>query len=74
MVIGNLCTFFNVHNTNVDSISLQSGDAITWHPDQVHFFIFNTLHFILNVGGGEEVSCNLTQVVFNTPGGTSVSG
>jgi hypothetical protein len=33
------------------------GDATTWHPDQVHLPIFNTLHFILNVGG-EEVPCN----------------
>jgi hypothetical protein len=28
------------------------GDAITWHPDQVHLLIFNTLHFTLNVWGG----------------------
>ncbi len=34
--------------------------------------IFNTLHFILSVGG-EEVPCNLTQVMSNTPGGTSAS-
>jgi hypothetical protein len=46
------------------------GDATTWHPDQIHLSIFNTLHFILSVGG-EEVPCNLTQVVSNTPGGTS---
>jgi hypothetical protein len=49
-----------------------SGDAITWHPDQVHLPIFNILHFTLSVGG-EEVPCNLTQVVSNTPGGTSAS-
>jgi hypothetical protein len=49
------------------------GDAITWHPDQVHLPIFNTLHFILSVGG-EEVSCNLTQVVSDTPRGTLASG
>jgi hypothetical protein len=35
-------------------------------------FIFNTLHFTLIVAG-EEVPCNLTQVVFYTLGGTSVS-
>jgi hypothetical protein len=29
--------------------------------------IFNTLHFILCVGGGGG-TCNLTQVVFDTPG------
>jgi len=51
-------------------LAYNSGDATTWHPDQVHLPIFNTLHFILNVGG-EEVPCNLTQVVSNTFGGTS---
>jgi hypothetical protein len=35
------------------------GDATTWHLDQVHLLIFNTLHFTLNFGG-EEVPCNLT--------------
>jgi hypothetical protein len=35
--------------------------------------IFNTLHFTFSVGG-EEVACNLTQVVSNTPGSTSISG
>jgi len=49
-----------------------SGDATTWHPDQIHLPIFNTLHFTLSVGG-EEVPCNLTQVVFNTRGSTSAS-
>jgi hypothetical protein len=34
--------------------------------------MFNTLHFILNVGG-EEVPCNLIQTIFDTLGGTSVS-
>jgi hypothetical protein len=48
------------------------GDATTWHPDQVHLPIFNTLHFTLSVRGG-EVPCNLTQVVFDTLGGTLVS-
>jgi len=50
-----------------------SGDGTTSHPDQVHLPIFNTLHFTLNVRG-EEVPCNLTQVVFDTPRGTSASG
>ncbi len=49
------------------------GDATTWHPDQIHLPIFNILHFILSVGG-EEVPCNLTQVVFYTLRGTSTSG
>jgi hypothetical protein len=50
-----------------------SSDAITWHLDQVHLPIFNILHFTFSVRG-EEVPCNLTQVVSNTPGGTSTSG
>jgi hypothetical protein len=50
-----------------------SGDAITWHPDQVHLPIFNILHFTLNVGE-EEVPCNLTQVVFDTPRGKLTFG
>jgi hypothetical protein len=50
-----------------------SSDATTWHPDQVHLPIFNTLHFTLNVGG-EEVQYNLTQVFFYTLGGILASG
>jgi len=41
--------------------------------DQIHLPIFNTLHFTLSVGG-EEVPCNLIQVVFYTPGGTLILG
>jgi hypothetical protein len=48
------------------------GDATTWHPNQVHLPTFNILHFTLSVGG-EEVPCNLTQVVSNTPRGTLAS-
>jgi hypothetical protein len=48
------------------------GNATTWHPDQVHLPIFNTLHFTLSVGG-EEVPCNLTQVIADTPRSTSNS-
>jgi hypothetical protein len=44
-----------------------SGNATTWHPNQIHLPIFNTLHFILSVGG-EEVPCNLTKVVYDTFG------
>jgi hypothetical protein len=73
MVVGNLCTLSNVHNTNTDSISLHFGNATTWHPDHIHLPIFNTLHFTLSVRG-EEVLCNLTQVIFDTPGGTLASG
>ncbi len=46
-----------------------SSDVTTWHPDQVHLPIFNTLHFTFSVGG-EEVPCNLIQVVSDTFGGT----
>jgi hypothetical protein len=35
--------------------------------------IFNLLYFILSVGE-EEVLCNFTQVVFDTPRGTSTFG
>jgi hypothetical protein len=35
--------------------------------------LFSTLHFTLSVGG-EEVPCNLIQVVSDTPRGTSTSG
>jgi hypothetical protein len=49
-----------------------SGDVITWHLDQIHLPIFNTLHFTLSVGG-EEVPCYLTQVVSDTPRGTLAS-
>jgi len=48
------------------------GHVTTWHPNQVHLLIFNTLHFTISVGG-EEVPCNLTQVVSDTPGGTLAS-
>jgi len=47
-----------------------SGDATTWHLDQIHLHIFNILHFTLSVRR-EELPCNLTQVVSNTPRGTS---
>jgi hypothetical protein len=49
------------------------GDVTTWHLNQVHLPIFNTLHFIISVGG-EEVPCNLIQVVSDTPGGTLAYG
>jgi hypothetical protein len=50
-----------------------SGDPTTWHSDQVHLPIFNILHFTFSVGG-EEVPCNLTKVVYDTPRSTSASG
>jgi len=72
MVVGNLCTFLNVHNTNTDSINLQFWRCDHMAPNQVHLPIFNILHFTLSVGG-EKVPCNLIQVVSNKPGGTSAS-
>jgi hypothetical protein len=50
-----------------------SGDATMWHPDRVHLPIFNILYFTLSVGG-EDIPCNLTQVVSDTPKGTLVYG
>jgi hypothetical protein len=68
------CVLFQMYTTSTLIQSTYSfGDATTWHPDQVHLPIFNTLHFTLSVGG-EEVPCNLTQVIFDTPGCTSTSG
>jgi len=60
------CVLFQMYTTlTLIQSTCSSGDATTWHLDQVHLPIFNTLHFILNVGG-EEIPCNLTQVVSNT--------
>ncbi len=68
------CVLFQMYTTpTLIQSTWSSGDATTWHPDQVHLPIFNTLHFTLSVKGG-EVPCNLIQVVSDTPGGTSTSG
>ncbi len=68
------CVLFQMYTTpTLVQSTCNSSDVITWHPNQVHLPIFNTLHFTLSVGG-EEVPCNLTQVVSNTPGGASASG
>jgi len=68
------CVLFQMYTTpTLIQSAFSSGDATTWHPDQVHLPIFNTLHFTLSVGG-EEVPCNLTQVVSNTLEGTLVFG
>jgi hypothetical protein len=48
-----------------------SSDATTWHPDQIHLPIFNTLHFTLSVKGGGI--CNLIQVISDTLECTSAS-
>jgi hypothetical protein len=66
--------FFQMHTTpTLIQLACNSGDATTQHPNQVHLHIFNTLHFTLCVRG-EEVPCNLTQIVYDTLGGTSISG
>ncbi len=45
--------FFQMYATPTLIQSICSyGNATTWHPDQVHLPIFNTLHFTLSVGGG----------------------
>ncbi len=68
------CVFFQMYTTpTLIQSTCSSSNTATWHPNQVHLPIFNTLHFTLSVGG-EEVPCNLTQVVSNTPGGTSAFG
>jgi len=67
------CVFFQMYTSpTLIQSTCSSHNATTWHPNQVHLPIFNTLHFTFNVGG-EEVPCNLTQVVFDTLGGTSTS-
>jgi len=54
-------------------LACSSIDANTWHLDQVHLPIFNILHFTFS-DVGEEVPCNLIQVVSNTLGSTSTFG
>jgi len=67
------CVLFQMYTTpTLIQLACSSSSVTTWHPDQVHLPIFNILHFTFSVGG-EEVLCNLTQVVFNTPGSTSAS-
>jgi len=44
--------FFQMYTTpTLIQSTCNSGDATTWHPNQVHLPIFNTLHFTLSVGG-----------------------
>ncbi len=44
------CVLFQMYTTPT-LIQLACGDVTTWHHNQVHLPIFNTLHFTLNVGG-----------------------
>jgi hypothetical protein len=63
--------FFQMYTTlALIQSTCSSVTATTWHLDQVHLHIFNTLHFTLSVRG-REVPCNLTQIVSDTPRGTS---
>jgi len=67
------CVLFQMYTTpTLIQVACSYGNVITWHLDQIHLPIFNTLHFTLNVGG-EEIPCNLIQVVFDTPRGTLAS-
>ncbi len=48
------CVLFQMYTTpTLIQLVCSSSDATTWHFDQVHLPIFNTLHFTLSVGGGE---------------------
>jgi hypothetical protein len=68
------CVLFQMHTTlTLIQSACNSGDVTTSHPDQIHLCMFNTLHLILNVRG-EELPCNLTQVVSNIVRSTSISG
>jgi hypothetical protein len=47
------CVLFQMYTTpKLIQSDRSSCDATTWHPDQIHLPIFNTLHFTLNVEGG----------------------
>jgi len=68
------CVLFQMYTTpTLIQLACNFGDVITWHFDQVHLLIFNTLHFTFSVRG-EEIQCNLTQVMSDTPRGTLASG
>jgi len=46
------CVFFQMYTTpTLIQSTCSSSDVTTWHPDQVHLHIFNTLHFTPSVGG-----------------------
>ncbi len=47
------CVLFQMYTTPaIIQLTCNFGDATTWHLDQVHLPIFNTLHFTLSVKGG----------------------
>jgi len=46
------CILFQMYiSPALGSQAFSSEDSSTWHPDQVHLPIFNTLHFMPSVGG-----------------------
>ncbi len=50
------CVLFQMYTTlALIQSTCSSSDATTWHPNQIHLLIFNTLHFTLSVGGGGGV-------------------
>jgi hypothetical protein len=47
------CVFFQMYTTpTLIQVTCSFGDETTWHSDQVHLPIFNTLHFTLIIKGG----------------------
>jgi len=49
------CILFQMYTTpTLIQSACSYNDATTWHPDQVHLPIFNTLHFTFSVGGGRS--------------------
>ncbi len=47
------CILFQMYTTpTLIQSACSFGYVTTWHPDQVHLPIFNTLHFTFSVGGG----------------------
>jgi hypothetical protein len=62
------CVLFQMYTTpTLIQLICSSGDATTWHLDQVHLPIFNTLHFTLNVGGGGGyIQFNFNKIFYYT--------
>ncbi len=47
------CVLFQMYTTlALIPSACSSSNATTWHPNQIHLPIFNTLHFTFSVGGG----------------------
>ncbi len=68
------CVLFQMYTTpTLIQSTCSSSDATTWKQQEIHLPIFNILHFILSVGG-EDVPCNLIQVISDTPESTSNFG